>query len=109
MPPPPPYYIWGNGTNATAFAEPDLYTMNMVYLGGCATLVGAAAYAYAKEGDPTSVAGAATRSVRVIAGQSLPPPSAKTAPIDAKSAYSKLPKSTRGVTKPLLPPVPTLV
>lgn len=100
MPPPPPYFLWGNGTNATGFAEPDLYTMNMLYLGCCATIVGAAAYSYAKAGDPSSTAGAATRSVRVLIGQSMPPPSGKTAPVNAKSAYSKLPKPQNGIPKP---------
>mmetsp|Transcript_24706 Transcript_24706/g.77635 ORF Transcript_24706/g.77635 Transcript_24706/m.77635 type:complete len:116 (+) Transcript_24706:715-1062(+) len=100
MPPPPPYFLWGNGTNATGFAEPDLYTMNMLYLGCCVSIVGAAAYSYAKAGDPSSTAGAATRSVRVLIGQSMPPPSGKTAPVNAKSAYSKLPKPQNGIPKP---------
>jgi len=100
-PPPPPYYTWGNGTNATSFEEPDLYTMNMLFLGGCCTVLGIAAYSYAKEGDPSSIAGAASRNVRIIGGGgTMPPPSGPATPIEPKKAYGKLPKSMRGVPKP---------
>lgn len=101
MPPPPPYFLIGNGTNTTSFEEPDLYVLNVVYLGGCATLIGAAAYSYAQEDNPGSVAGTAARSFRAALPDREMKASKKVAPAAPRAAYGKLPK--------LYAPPPTLV
>lgn len=112
-PPPPPVYLWctvdENSTNsscanATVWEDPDLYTLNMIFLGSCASALGLAAYAYSKEGDPTSVAGAATRNFKLAVGAptTLTDPIPGGKPTTKTKAYAGLPKSYKSAPKPSL-------